>query len=130
MSQPDFDKAALELVREFGGSGTYVKTTLGAYDPTTATAASSVISIPLIVAMFDLNNPQNGYGTKPGTALQAGDKETYILPPTKQGQADILPLDTVNDRIVVNGISYNIVTMKEVNPSGSDPLLYIFYLRR
>jgi hypothetical protein len=130
MSQPDFDKAALELVSEFGGPATYVKTTLGDYDPATGTAATTTVNIPLTVAMFDLNNPQNGYGTKPGTELQAGDKETYVLPPTKQGQADILPIDTVNDKIVVNGVSYSIVTMKEMNPSGTDPLLYIFYLRR
>ena len=130
MSQPDFDKAAFEIITEFGGPGTYVKTTLADYDPSTATSEETTVEIPILVALMDLTRPNNGYGTKPGTneIIQA-DKEAYVVPPTKRGNASILPVDAVNDSIVVNDITYSIVTMKEVNPSGSDPLLYIFYLR-
>lgn len=131
MSQPDFDKAAFELVTEFGGPGTYVKTTLGDYDPTTATSPSATVEIPILIALLDLTRPNNGFGTKPGTneIIQA-DKEAYVVPPTKRGNPTLLPLDVVNDTIVVNDVSYSIVTMKEVNPSGSDPIVYIFYLRK
>jgi hypothetical protein len=130
MSQPDFDKAAFELVTEFGGPGTYVKATIGDYDPATATSEETTVEIPLLVALIDLTRPNNGLGTKPGSnEIVQADKEAYVVPPTKRGNASLLPIDTVNDNIVVNGVSYSIVTMKEINPSGSDPLLYIFYLR-
>lgn len=130
MSQPDFDKAAFELVTEFGCPGTYVKTTLGDYDPVTATSPTATVEIPLLIALLDLTRPNNGFGIKSGTneIIQA-DKEAYVVPPTKRGNATLLPIDVVNDTIVVNDVSYSIVTMKEVNPSGSDPLVYIFYLR-
>jgi len=131
MSQPDFDKAAFEIVTEFGGPGTYVKTTLGDYDPSTSEAAVTVVEIPILVALLDLTRPNNGLGVmRNGTnEIIMADKEAYVVPPTKRGNATLLPIDVTNDNIVVNNTTYSIVTMKEINPSGSDPLLYIFYLR-
>lgn len=130
MRQPDFDATVLELVTEFGGPAIYTKTTLGPYNPATGLSTPTVFNIPITLAIFDLNRPNNGVGTKLGSEIQQGDKEVYIVPPAKQGQTDIMPIDTVNDNILLNGLTYSIVTAKEINPSGTDTLMYVLYLRR
>lgn len=128
-TQPDFDQAALELVTEFGGSGTYTKRTANTYDPATGTSVSSTTSQPITVALFDFTRPNNGVGMKFGTEIIQADKEAYVLPPQKNGGTAIT-VDPVTDSIQVGGVSYSIVTFKEVNPSGQSPILYMFYLRR
>lgn len=128
-TQPDFDQAALELVLEFGGSGTYSKKTAGTYDPLTGTVSMSTVNQTITIALFDYTRPNNGSGVKFGTEIVQADKEAYVIPPQKTGGTPIV-VDPVNDSIQVGGISYSIATFKEVNPSGVDPILYMFYLRR
>jgi len=128
-TQPDFDQAALELVTEFGGSGTYTKKTSGTYDPATSTVSVSSASQTVKIALLEYTKPNNGLGMKFGTDIVQADKEAYVIPPQKTGGSAIT-IDPVNDSITVGGVSYSIVTFKEVNPSGVDPILYMFYLRR
>jgi hypothetical protein len=130
MSQRDFDDAVFEMLNEFGGPATFNKFSGTTYNPATATSSQVYEAVPITLALFDLNRPNNGLGSKLGTEVQAGDKEAYVIPPTKNGGSPITPVDSTNDSITVGTVTYNIVTLKEVNPSGSDPLLYIFYLRR
>lgn len=129
MSQPEFDSVALELITEFGTTGTYTSVTTGLYSPSTGTVASTPVSQPMKVLLMDLTRPANGLSTKYGTEILAGDKECYAIPPVKTGGTS-LTVDPVNDKLVVAGVTYTIVVFKEVNPSGVDPILYSFYLRR
>jgi hypothetical protein len=121
--------AAQELISEFGGSGVYTKTVMGQYNSSTASASSSVISIPIQIVIFDLLLKNEGFGTKSGTQVHAGDKEAYVLPPSFP---DGVPfsVDPTNDKITINNVTYSIVTFKEINPTGSFPVAYTFYLRR
>lgn len=128
-TQPDFDRAALELLTEFGGSGTYSQRGSATYDPSTGLVSSTPFSQTVTIALFDNTRPNNGFGVKLGTEILAADKEAYMIPPQKNG-GTVMTIDPVNDNITVGGVTYSIVTFKEVNPSGADPILYMFYLRR
>ena len=129
MSQSDFDSACLDVITEFGGAGTYNKVYTVGYNISTGTVDVVTSSIPIKVALLDLHRNSNGLSLKYGTEILAGDKEAYILPPIKSGGPAIV-VDPVNDKVQVNGVLYSVVTFQEVNPSGVDPILYMFYLRR
>lgn len=125
----DFDQAVLEMVTEYGTTGTYTKVSGSTYNPTTGSVTSSTTSFPIKVYLHDLTLQSNGYSYKYGTQVQAGDKEAECVPPIKTG-GQAMTIDPVNDKLTVAGVSYSIVTFKEVNLTGDNPILYSFYLRR
>lgn len=130
MTQPDFDSAAYELVTEFGGDGSYISVSPGVYDPATGVATPTTVSTPVKVVLLDLTLQSSGLSVKYGTQILAGDKEAYVIPPNKTGNAALGLIQPTQDRLLVAGVSYNIITYKELNPSGTDPILYTLYLRR
>lgn len=130
MTQPDFDAVALELVTEFGGDGTYISQTQGVYDPSTGSVGVTTTETPVTVALLDLTLQSSGLSTKYGTQIMTGDKEAYVIPPNKTGGSALPPIAPSLDRLVVAGVSYTVITFKEVNPTGTDPILYTLYLRR
>jgi hypothetical protein len=126
----DFDTAALAIVQEFGGTGTYTRYTVGAYNPATGKATRTTTSQTVKVAITDLQLRSNGTSLKYGTEVVAGDKEAYLIPPEKTGGTSIAPIDVVNDTLTVGPYTYTIVSYKETNPDGTTPILYSLYLRR
>lgn len=127
----DFDAAVLEFIQESGFTATYVKQTQGEYDPATGTVGTTVVEIPVQVILMDLTLQSNGLSTKYGTLVEAGDKELFMRPPHKTDPAQpILDIHPASDTVKVGTTVYKIVTMKELNPTTSDPILYMLYLRR
>jgi hypothetical protein len=127
----DFDATVLAFIQDYGTTFTLVKSTGEAYDPATATVVQTTEDIPVQAILMDLTLQSNGLSVKYGTLIQAGDKELYMRPPHKTNPT-LSPVEIVPaiDKIVAGNIVYNIVTMKELNPSGSDPILFTLYLRR
>lgn len=125
----DFDATAVELVTEFGTDASYVRATAGTYNPATGTAALTTQALATKAVLVDLALMANGFKPKDGTEIQAGDKMIYALPPSKFGGPSFAP-DPVNDTIVVAGVTYQITVVKEINPTGANPLVYLFYVRR
>lgn len=123
----DFDLTVLELMKEFGTWGTYVRVKTGAYDPNTSTAATITIEAPVRLIIMDLTLQSNGDSVKYGTKIQAGDKEIYIQP---TDQTDLLGVDPATDSVRVGAQVYKIVTFKEVNPTGNQPIVYSLYVRQ
>lgn len=127
----DFDHTVLEFIREYGFIAQYVKRIDGGYNPATAAPTSTVVQIPVEAIMMDLTLSSNGLSTRFGTLVIAGDKQLLVRPPNKTNPiAPSLPIDTATDRVYVNGIEYKVVTFKEINPTGTDPILFDLYIRR
>jgi hypothetical protein len=81
--------------------------------------------------LMDLTLSSNGLSTRFGTLVIHGDKQLLVRPPHKADpDSPMLTINTATDRVVVNGIEYKLVTFKEINPTGADPILYDLYIRR
>lgn len=129
MSLPDFDRAALEIVSELGTAATYTSIAQGGYDPVTGTTGVMKSSQPVKAVLFDLTLQSNGMSLRYGTEILAGDKEAYMIPPQKTG-GTAMTISPGTDKLTVAGVAYTVVTFKELNPTGSDPVVYFLYLRR
>lgn len=126
----DFDEALSEFFDEFGFEATYLKYE-NSYSSTTLKNTQTVTEIPVEAILLDLTLQSNGLSTKFGTLVMAGDKELYIRPPNKTDpSAAALTIDPANDRVKVNGVTYKIVTMKEINTTATEPLVFDLYIRR
>jgi hypothetical protein len=124
----DFDLALIEMVREFGGPALYIKSIPGEYDPATGSVTSGTKSTPVKGILLDFTLQSNGLTTKYGTQILAGDKQFFMQPPSKAGGLPI-KVDPVNDVVKVGTQTYKVVVMRELNPTGNDPILYEFVLR-
>lgn len=83
--------------------------------------------------MFDMTLQSNGTGNFRSTLIEAGDKQLFIKPITKNSEYQDVTLDTITparDRIVIGGDKYKVVTFKEVNPSTSNSCLWELYIRK
>ena len=126
----DFDEALAEFFEEFGFEATYLKNG-NSYNSTTLKSTQTVTEITVEAILLDLTLQSNGLSTKFGTLVLAGDKELYIRPPNKtDSSADPLAINPSTDKIRVNGVDYKIITMKEINTTSSEPLVFDLYIRR
>lgn len=126
----DFDNALSEFFEEFGFEATYLKHE-DSYSSTTLKSTQTVIEIPIEAILLDLTLQSNGLSTKFGTLVLAGDKELYVRPTNKSDPIrPSLTIDPSKDRVKVNGVEYKIVTMKEINPTATEPLVFDLYIRR
>lgn len=127
----DFDYAVLEFMQDFGTTMQYTKIVAGEYDVETGVVSSTEEVTDVEGIILDLTLQSNGYSTKYGTMVQAGDKEIFVRPPKKaDSSADNLVVDPATDFIVVGDVEWKVVTFKEVNPVGDDnPILFSFYVR-
>lgn len=119
----DLERAAYELVTEFGAPAVYSVTTTE-YVPGGQVVASK-LDYPVKAVVLDLTLQSNGLSTKYGTEIKAGDKEAYVLPPS--GGLVIKP---DSDTLAFGGVVYTVATFKEINPTGAKPYVYMLYLRR
>lgn len=127
----DFDRAILEFFNDDPLTATYLKFTVGVYDPSTGEASVTNVEIPVKCILLDMTRTNNGLSSKFGTLVSEGDKECYILPVEKADPLAIpLVIDTTSDRLKIGSITYNVAAMKEANPTGSAPLLYNLMLKR
>lgn len=127
----DFDRLVMDFMRDYPMTATYVQQTDGAYDPATGTVTSTTDEIEVEAILLDLTLSSNGLSTRHGTAVVAGDKQLIVRPPNKTDpDAAPLVINTATDRVIVAGHTYKVVTFKEINPTGPDPIAFDLYLRR
>lgn len=127
----DLDMAVAEFMHESGFIATYIKREEGAYDPSLSETASIVTEIPVHAILMDLTLQSNGLTNKPNSLLQAGDKELYIVPPSKADPTEpALVVNASSDKVKVGNVVYDIVTHKELNTTGQNPILFVLYIRR
>lgn len=130
MSFADFDAAILEFFNDFGFEATYIKQN-GEGTYTNGENVIETVEIPVEAILLDLTLSSNGLSSKFGTEILAGDKELFIRPPEKTDSLRLpLEINTTTDKVRVNGVEYKIHTMKEINTTATEPLVYDLYIRR
>lgn len=100
------------------------------YDPSTgetSVVADSTCSVKAVVLDFALVS--NGMQSKAGTTITIDDKECYLSPLDVNGAAFPKTLRP-NDKILFGSETWNILTIKEYNPSGSSPIMYKLLIKR
>lgn len=127
----DFDDVVMMFMDDFPMIATYVSQTDGVYDPITGTVSSTSKTTDVQAILLDLTLSSNGLSTRHGTVVVAGDKQLIVRPPNKTDiDAPALVINTATDRVIVNGQDYKVVTYKEINPTGNNPIAFDLYLRR
>lgn len=127
----DLDLTVLAFIQESGTSGTLTQVVEGAYNPATGVVGTTTNLIPIEGILMDLTLKSDGLSAKYGTLVEAGDKELWMRPPHKtNGWITPVAVQPVSDRITFGGLTYKIMTLKEVNPTGADPILLSLYLHR
>ena len=130
-TESDFMGMIMEFMNDDPVILQYVKSQAPVYDVTTSTNTTTKVSYPTNGILLDFTHTNNGLSSKFGTEIVAGDKELYMLPPNKYDPMQLpIVIDTTQDQVVIGNLTYKCMVMKEVNPTGSNPILYNFLLRR
>lgn len=133
----DFFAMVNDMMDDFGSQGILVtKLANGEYDPATSTNNVITADIAITCILMDMTLQSNGAGTRDKTLIRDGDKVLYVRPSDELLPIlmpnGILEVDSADDRVVVGGFTYDIVTTKIIDPTASNtrPLLFELYLRR
>lgn len=113
----------LELLTEYGQVITRRAVTIGAYDPATGAAATTTADTTRRGAMFDIGGsdtqPSHGGQFLRGSLVQVGDRRLLV-----DAEAAVNP----QDRMIVGGVEYCIVSVGIVAPAGT-AVLYDLHVR-
>lgn len=127
----DFDQCVTEFMNDFGGVGILHIAGTSIRNPDTNDLEVVVTPIQVRAILLDLTLQSNGLQTVAGSLIQAGDKRCYIQPINKTNPALAMPVVQPNkDKFEMGDITYTIVTLKEINPTATNNVLYELYLRR
>jgi hypothetical protein len=130
MASENFDFTVMEFMRENPMTALHIRTS-GEYDPAQSKVVEVVKTTPVEAILLDYTLQSNGQTSVTGTNIKAGDKQLFVRPPHKSRPGTPpLEIDSTTDTIKVAKILYKIVTVKEINPSGVDAILYELQLRR
>lgn len=127
----DFDRMISEFMDDFGFLATYVRLISSTPNDTTGGVTLVTEDIEIQAIKMELIRPTEGTGSKTGTLIQDGDQMLYVRPVEKSDVfADAISVNPTSDRVVINGVTWKIVTVKEYNPSAADCILYELYIRK
>jgi archaellin len=121
----DMAAVALELITEFGQSGTISDVTPGTYDPVGGgqSTPDTPITQTAQMILLDYTLQESGAKYNEGTQVLAGDKKILIA---AQGLA-WAPMMT--SRVTADGAVWQAVNIKVSNPAGT-PLVYEIHGRK
>ena len=124
-----FDNVVRDMIGMAGGIGTLRVFTDGTYVDGEVTRTSTDYTIEL--AINDFPQANSGDKSRFGTLIEASDKEALIRPVNKTNPAATQPTIHANrDLVIINGIEWKILALKENNPSGVNTILFDMHLRR
>lgn len=101
----NLQNVAVNILKKYGQQLTFTRKTVGDYDATTGTATSIESTYKGYGAILEYSSKDMADGS-----ILSGDKK-IIIEYVKQRPV-------VNDIVTVDGINYNIIAVKEVNPAG------------
>lgn len=124
-----FDRVVANMIGKFGGTGTLRIFTDGVYIDGEITRTSTDYTVEL--AINDYPQANSGDKSRFGTLIEASDKEVFIRPINKTDPEATQPIIHANrDLVIINGIEWKILALKEINPSGVNTILFDMHLRR
>ncbi len=107
--------------------GTCIVTILtddGGYNFDTSTAIINKTDYTVQMIAFDYIQRMQGTGSEPNTLIRSGDKQVFV----KQIAGMPMP-NPATDSVIYNGKKYNIVTIKDLNPSGVSSFVLEMFIR-
>lgn len=116
-------RTVLQMMSRFGGDAELIAHGESVYDPETSTVVASEERKQVRVMVFDYLPKTSGVGVG-DMLIQAGDKQVFLKPSN-----DIPAPKARVQNLMLKGTKYNIIMVKEVNPSGTNVLLYELFVR-
>jgi len=118
-------RTVYQLMTRYGGNAELIQET-GAteYDPETSTGIAVTTTTTVRALSFEYLAKKDGLGTLSNTLVEAGDKWFFIKP-----QPGITMPKPKKDNVIFNGVKYNVITVKDTNPSGALSILWELQLR-
>lgn len=125
MSTSDFNDVVNEFftVQGWSCSATLIKTS-SVYDPNTSENVVTESRFTMQAIPFDYINKFQGVSTQSDTLIKTGDKQVYLKPTPL-----VISIDPNADRLQIGSTIYKIVTVKECNPTLTNPLYYELFVR-
>lgn len=118
-------RTVFNIMRQFGGTSTLIVNAGDSYNYETSETTPTLVEYEVQTIAFDYLQKKDGIGTESNTIVQRGDKQMFIRP------KDGVPFpDPRADTITYKGEKFNIVTVKDINPSGNLSVLWEAYLRK
>ena len=117
-------RAVANIMRIHGGDSLLRRVTGGAYNVETSTMATSVAHVTVRTVVMDYTQRMSGLGVEK-TLIRAGDKQVFMVPVEGQPAPQ-----ASRDTLVLGGEDFAIITVKEINPSGTKPYAYEILARQ
>jgi hypothetical protein len=119
-----FLRVVSNMLSRYGGDGVLISRGDTPYNYSTSTQEQREDCYPLRMLAFDFLQKKDGDRPMQNTLIQSGDKQIYM----SAGSWVPRPIAGV-DEIVYNSRVYSIVTVKELNPSGSTTVYTEMFIR-
>jgi hypothetical protein len=128
----DFDILVTEMMADFGFTALYQRNLPGIpNDATGGVDSPPPLSIPINCIRSELIKPLTGTGTNNGSSIQEGDLILYVQPTEKADEfATALVVDPSSDNVLIQGVTWSIVTVKLIASDPTDVILYELYIRK
>lgn len=97
-------ESATDLIKRFGRSLTFTRTTKGAYDPATGTTSDTSTTFSKYACVFDYSNADSA-----GLTIEAGDRRLL---------AEYYAYE-VGDAVALDGEVYRVVSVSENRPAST-----------
>ena len=124
-----FDNVVRDMLGMAGGTGILRVFTDGVYVDGEVTRTS--VDYVVEVALNDFPQANSGMKSRFGTLIESDDKELMLRPINKTDPDTTQPVIHANrDLVVINGIEWKILALKEINPSGVNAISFDLHLRR
>ncbi|MES2637356.1 MAG: hypothetical protein V4605_08525 [Pseudomonadota bacterium] len=110
----DYSKSAataLRLIEHFGRTIQHISIAEGVYDTETSTVINAETSTDVKACDFDFEDKSGGQMYQSDSLVQIGDRYALLAP-------SITAIDT-SDKLVIDGVRWNIINVKKLAPAGS-----------
>lgn len=127
----DFDMMIAEFMCEFGFVTTYKHSTGSVPNDATGRVETTFEEFEIEAIKSELIRPNEGRGTKPGTNIADAELMLFVRPLEKADRFyEATNFNPTADKVLINGVQWKIVTIKEYNPSASNCYLYELYIKK
>lgn len=124
-----FDRVVTDMMALAGGTAILRVFTDGSYSDGEVTRTST--DYPITITLNDFPQANSGMKSRFGTLIEADDKEMLMQPIDKANFSVTAPSIHANrDLVIINGVEWKILALKEINPSGANAILFDMHLRR
>lgn len=127
----DFDSVIADMMQDFGTTATLQIYADAVYNPATADASPAKTDYVVNAILLDYPMIKNGLNTEFGTLIQTGDKQVFVQPRNKVSDNYTMPKITPNkDKILIGSELWKIATVKNVNPTNQNSILFELNVRK